>query len=380
MLKNKHNNHQNFSYSLKKDFENSKKPLCVLVKDNNEAVYLKNELSLLIGSDEILLFPENDILPYDHFSVPEKITKQRFKIINNTDKKKHILITTIKNLFELYPSKDYFKSMENFSIGKKISLNNIIKIIESLNYQKKNNVENINEYSLRGGIIDIHTPLYDNPLRVEIFDDIIESIRLFDVDSQLSIKNIKNFSISQGDLISLNSSIRNQFIDKWREYFVDVDERYCPLFQKIKNYNKVEGLEIYFPFFFNETTSFFNLFKSYEFVKFQELSSQIKKYKDFIEERYKDESLDNTRPLINPLNLYTNINEILKFEKSFRLVESNTFTIPYKNIDNLITSLKNNQTDNNKYIFISTSLTKIKDIQNNALLKNSLITNINVVV
>ena len=66
MLKNKHNNHQNFSYSLKKDFETSKKPLCVLVKDNNEAVYLKNELSLLIGSDEILLFPENDILPYDH--------------------------------------------------------------------------------------------------------------------------------------------------------------------------------------------------------------------------------------------------------------------------------------------------------------------------
>ena len=331
---------------------------------------------MLLGSDEILLFPENDILPYDHFSVPEKITKQRFKIINNSDKKKHILITTIKNLFELYPSKEYFKSMENFSIGKKISLNNIIKIIESLNYQKKTNVENINEYSLRGGIIDIYTPLYDNPLRVEIFDDIIESIRLFDVDSQLSIKNIKNFSISQGDLISLNSSITNQFIDKWREYFVDVDERYCPLFQKIKNYNKVEGLEIYFPFFFNETTSFFNLFKSYEFVKFQELSSQIKKYKDFIEERYKDESLDNTRPLINPLNLYTNINEILKFEKSFRLVESNTFTIPYKNIDNLITSLKNNQTDNNKYIFISTSLTKIKDIQNNALLKNCLITNI----
>ncbi len=376
MLNNKHNNHQNFSYSLKKDFENSKKPLCVLVKDNNEAVYLKNELSLLIGSDEILLFPENDILPYDHFSIPEKITKQRFKIINNTDKKKHILITTIKNLFELYPSKEYFKSMENFSIGKKISLNNIIKIIESLNYQKKTNVENINEYSLRGGIIDIYTPLYDNPLRIEIFDDIIESIRLFDVDSQLSIKNIKNFSISQGDLISLNSSITNQFIDKWREYFVDVDERYCPLFQKIKNHHKVEGIEIYFPFFFNETTSFFNLFKNYEFVKFQELSSQIKKYKDFIEERYKDESLDNTRPLINPLNLYTNINEVLKFEKSLRLVESNIFTIPYKNIDDLITSLKNNQTDNNKYIFISTSLTKIKDIQNNALLKNCLITNI----
>jgi len=377
MLKNKYNNHQNFSYSLNKDFENSKKPLCVIVKNNKEAIYLKNELTLLIDSAEILFFPENDILPYDHFSIPEKITKQRFKIINETNNTNHILITTIKNLFDLHPSKEYFKSMENFSIGKNISLNDLINIIESLNYQKKNNVESINEYSVRGGIIDIYTPLYDDPLRIEIFDDAIESIRLFDVDSQLSIKNIKNFSISQGDVISLNALTTNQFINKWREYFVDIDERYCPLFQKIKNNHKVEGKEIYFPFFFNETTSFFNLFKHYEFVKFEDLSRQIKSYKNFIDERYEDESLDNNRPLIRPVDLYVDINKILKFEKDSRLIDVKTFTFPYNNLNDLIASFENNGKDKNKYIFMSSSLSKLEDIQNNIEVKNSLIGSIN---
>ena len=236
MLKNKHNNYQNFSYSLKEDFDKSDKSICLLVKDNNEAVYVNNELSLLMESEKILVFPENDILPYDHFSIPEQITKERFKIIN-ANQNKHILVTSIKNLFDMYPRKENFQSMGEFSIGKKISLANLLKVVESLNYMKKANVEKINEYSVRGGIVDIYTPLYSNPLRIEIFDDILESIRFFDVDTQLSIDKIKSFSLSKGNIISLDDMTVNMFVDNWRQYFTDIDERYCLMFQNIKKHN-----------------------------------------------------------------------------------------------------------------------------------------------
>ena len=183
--------------------------------------------------------------PMTIFSIPKNINKKRFKIINNNSQDKHILITSIKNLFDRYPTIDNFKSKKSYEVGSQISLNELIKILESLNYIKKDNVENINEYTVRGGIIDIYTPIYKNPLRVEIFDDKIESIRFFNIDNQLSIKETKNFSLTKGDVISFDKSTINLFIDSWREYFSDFDERYCSLFQNIKNQIPVEGIEIY---------------------------------------------------------------------------------------------------------------------------------------
>ena len=96
--------------------------------------------------------------------------------------------------------------------------------------------------------------MYKNPLRIEIFDNNIESIRLFDVESQSSNSEIKKFSLSKGDLIPLNIDSVNLFKSKWRDYFQDSDERYCELFQLINNNKMPEGIEVYLPFFFNGTS------------------------------------------------------------------------------------------------------------------------------
>ena len=149
MLKNKHIHNQNYSYSLADNFTKNNESLCVITEDNDQARYLVNELKLILDEDEIIYFQENDILPYDHFSVPEKITKSRFKIINkDLGSKNHILIASVKSLFERFQHKDYYKSLNNFKINSKISLSELVNIVESLNHQKKSNVENINEYSV----------------------------------------------------------------------------------------------------------------------------------------------------------------------------------------------------------------------------------------
>ena len=74
MTKNKQNKYQNYAYSIKKYFDKSSNSLCLVTKDNIESKYIFNELSILIENKPIQLFPENDILPYDHFSIPEEIT------------------------------------------------------------------------------------------------------------------------------------------------------------------------------------------------------------------------------------------------------------------------------------------------------------------
>ena len=181
MLKKNHNNNRNYSYRVKEYFEKQNDSLCILAKDNNEAKYLFNELKLFIDNDLIQYFPDNELLPYDHFSIPESLVKKRFQIINSDIEGKNIVVSSIKNLFERFPSKDLFNSIKTYKIGSQLALNQLIQIVDELNYKKKSNVENLNEYSLRGGIIDIFSPTYADPLRIEIFNEKIESIRLFDV-------------------------------------------------------------------------------------------------------------------------------------------------------------------------------------------------------
>ena len=204
MFKNKYNKYQNLIYEIFEQFQISDQSICLITKNNQESIYIYNGLKYFFDEDCLKLFPETEVLPYDHFSSPERVIQNRFQIINEAYLSKNILITSIKNIFERYPEIEYFKSFETFKLGHKISVLNLVKVIESLDYVKKTNVEVINDYAVRGGIVDIFSPMYENPLRIEIFDDTIESIRFFDSETQLSIKNIDKFFLSKGSLFSLN--------------------------------------------------------------------------------------------------------------------------------------------------------------------------------
>ena len=377
MLNNKNKIYHNFSYSLSESFFNSKKSICLIVKDNKEAVYLKNELKFLIAEKDIKLFPENDILPYDHFSVPKSINKQRFEIINKDTDSKHILITSIKNLFDKYPIKENFQSKNSFNVGSNLSINNLIKIVTSLNYNKMDNVENINEYTCRGGIIDIFTPIYKNPLRIEIFDDVIESIRFFNKDTQLSINTAQNFMLTKGDIISLDQLTIDLFIDKWREYFNEFDERYCSIFQNIKNQETTEGIEIYFPFFFKETSSFFDLFSDYEYLRFEDLTDDVDKYEQFINSRFNDETNEIDRPLINPNDFYTSSLEIINHIKKTELIKPSSFNCLYENSDQLVENYNKHISSDVKYILMTSISSELDKLKNNTSFNIPVITDIN---
>ena len=347
-------------FEANKDKDNA---LCVIVENAKEAKLLKNELNLYLDATKVDYFPENEILPYDHFSVPESIVKERFKILNSIDNNK-IIISTVKNLFEVYPKIDFFKSRKSFNLGNKLSIESFEAILKSLNYLKVNKIDSLNQYSLRGGIVDVYSPIYSNPLRIEIFDDSIESIRLFDVDTQLSIQKITEFNISKGSISSLDESGLKVFKDAWREYFQDYDERDCEIFQKLNNKELAEGSEIYHPLFFQSKSNFFELFSDYKFIINKELSSSIKSYSGFIQQRFNDENIDIKRPLIKPDEMFikssfieNKVNEIPLFCDSF----SEYSDFKYKDFDDFSRAeVFNNLKE--KRIILMTSITSEYEI------------------
>ena len=130
MFKNKYNKYQNLIFEIFEQFQISDQSICLITKNNQESIYIYNGLKYFFDDDRLKLFPETEVLPYDHFSSPERVIQNRFQIINEAYSSKNILITSIKNIFERYPEIEYFKSFEAFKLGHKISVLNLVKVIE----------------------------------------------------------------------------------------------------------------------------------------------------------------------------------------------------------------------------------------------------------
>ena len=248
----------------------------------------------------IHLLPDNEILPFDNFSPNESITKQRLNFLaNGLTKKNNIVVTSIANLFQLIQPVYFYKNFLPIASGRKYDFQELIKNLNDLGYQRVENVESINEFSVRGGIIDVFPGYRKNPLRIDFFDDEIEEIREFDTESQLSIKKIESFSLSNGLNVPLDSKSIELFKIQWRDYFKKYDERDCKIFNSIINGKLIEGYEVYLPFFFKnkKLSNIFDIFKFGHLVYFDESLDRISKYENHILERRQDESLDICRPL-----------------------------------------------------------------------------------
>ena len=201
------------------------KSICYVASTNAEALMISKELSLYLHNNQIQYFPEKEILPYDHFSSPESIIKNRFSILNETNKNSKILITSVKNLFERFPPKNFFKSLKSYSINDHLSLSDFKELLTDNYFINNDYVDGINQFSSRGGVVDFWPPIYQSPIRIEFFDQTIESIRMFDPSSQLTIKKIDEFSITTGSYVPMNDVGLTTFSDKWNDYFSIYDER-----------------------------------------------------------------------------------------------------------------------------------------------------------
>ena len=353
---------QSVAFEICNKFRKTKKSLCIIVDNVRNAQLLKNEISFHIGDDSVEFFPENEILPYDHFSVPESITKRRFHILNKFNQR-NIVITTVKNLFERYPPISHFKSFKNFEINQILSIKDLVAILETLNYSKKENVENINDYSLRGGIVDFYTPIYKHPLRIEVFDNKIESIRFFDVSTQSSIKRESKFSISTGSIISLNEGSIKLFKDQWRNYFNDYDERNNKIFQSINNGKHIEGEEIYLPFFFKEMSTFFDLFQDREFLRINDLDVSINEFYEQIISRFDEENIDHSRSLLMPDHAFVNINKIKKTVNNLKEIHiEDKYVELKKDFENVLSDIEKKEIDYEKVLLLTSQLSEYESI------------------
>lgn len=233
-----------------------------------EVKKLKNKIKIMICPDEekslcllndaktlfshALYFPAKDIFFYNSDIAGSELMEERLKVIENIFTCEDLfIVTTMEAAIERINS---FSSINEMSIdvklGKIMKMSSFIGELSNAGYERYSRVDEKGQFSVRGSIIDIFSYTMKNPVRIEFFDDEVDSIREFDIESQRSIKNMESINIfianddkKSADAISLlELSLREdvdlivddmqlvlESISKWRELYLDNDENYVDI-------------------------------------------------------------------------------------------------------------------------------------------------------
>ena len=255
--------------------------------------------------DEVVLLPHTETLPYDFFSPSKNIRNHRMQTLSKLlSDEKHTLITSIQALMSPCPDKTHLLPFELLETDQLINRKNFIYGLKNSGYERKDIVTEMGEYSLRGSIIDIYPTGSELPIRIEINNRKIESLRTFSPVSQVTIKRINSFFALPPQEYSLSEKGINSFKINWRKAF-DAFEEDSDIFKSISKGKAEEGTEIYLPLFFNGKITAISFLENFDLVLLdQNVEKELKEYQSLIDERFEEYRYDIKRPLLEPRDIF----------------------------------------------------------------------------
>ena len=192
--------------TYKKYLENYNKNIVLICSSTYKANKLYSSIANLVNKDDIILFLENEMIRVEYISESKDILANKiyalYKMVNSNHK---IFIFTPSSFFRFYPKKEEFlDSIISLKVNESYDFDKLIKKLSELGYYKVPKIDQSLQFASRGDVIDIFTMNYDNPIRIEFFDDTIESIRFFDIATQSSISTIDKIDILPATTLIFN--------------------------------------------------------------------------------------------------------------------------------------------------------------------------------
>ncbi|MFQ3361912.1 MAG: transcription-repair coupling factor (superfamily II helicase) [Woeseiaceae bacterium] len=294
-------------------------PVIILAENSQHAEQLKDELIFFNKDDcSIELFPEWETLPYDSFSPHQDIISNRLTILSNqTRSKQRIIILTVSSLLNRLPPCKYINSHSLFlDVGNNLEHQDLIDKLAHNGYRKVSQVEDHGEYASRGSLLDVFPMGTIKPIRVEVYDCEIESLRYFNVDSQLSEGEIQSVTILPAKEIPLDEASIKYFRHCYRERF-DGAPTQSQVYNDITNAIAHAGIEYYLPLFYKKTANFFDYFNENITVFAPSNTEEIlNTFWEDIQNRYKLYSHNIEKPLLKPTEAFIDIETIKEILKN----------------------------------------------------------------
>ncbi|MCB5195148.1 transcription-repair coupling factor [Deefgea salmonis] len=305
------------------DYAHVARPLVILTANAQEAGRLKDELSFFLPEKTVLQLPDWETLPYDHFSPHSDLISERLATLwqarqNAID----VLIVPLQTAMGVLPPVEFLTATTFFiKKGDAFDADQLRADMAFAGYNHVTQVYGPGEFSIRGGLIDLFPMGSTLPFRIDLFDNEIESIRTFDVDTQRSLYPVPEIRLLPAREFPTDEQGRKTFRQNFREAF-EGDPSKARLYKDISNGVIPAGIEYYLPLFFEHTATVFDyLPKDSVLVLHGALMGAAEQYWQDIAERHKLSYGDKDRPLLAPRTLFVAPDLLFGHIKNYRRIE-----------------------------------------------------------
>ncbi|WP_372932283.1 transcription-repair coupling factor [Shewanella putrefaciens] len=287
----------------------------LVTSDTPSALSLELELSYLLGKCDIKvrLFPDRETLPYDSFSPHQDLISQRLETLSQISQTEHsVVIVPVTTLMMRLPPKAYL-SANVFVLkkGDKYQLHNVRQHLTDTGYHLVEQVYEHGEFAIRGSILDIFPTGVNMSLRIELFDDEVETIRHFDPETQRSLHPVESIRLLPAKEFPTDSAAIEGFRQRYRRRFEVIVKEPESVYQLVSRNLMPAGIENYLPLFFDEVATLFDyLPKETQLVTLGDIEKSARAHLQEVETRYQDRRVDPLRPLLAPKELYLLIEEL----------------------------------------------------------------------
>ncbi len=291
----------------------------VVTPDTSQAIQLQTVLSTLT-TDPVIFFPDWEILPYDLFSPHQDIISQRLSALSFlTRAKRGIFIVPMSTLMQKVLPPEYLQ--QNVFLVKKGDELNLTQLRENLiksGYRAVEQVLSHGEFAVRGALLDLFPMGSNAPFRLDFFDDEVDSIRTFDVDSQRSLQEIDEIRLLPAHEFPINDSGIEAFRRRFRETFGEIRHDPEHIYQQISKGTLPAGIEYWQPLFFDEMATLFDyLAPNTLMVTWQENHAKGERFWADANERFENRRVDPMRPLLPPERLWLSVENVNLALKNF---------------------------------------------------------------
>ncbi len=293
--------------------------ICVVTPDTQTALQLHKVLETLV-TIPIVLFPDWETLPYDNFSPHQDIISHRLSALYFLrTAKTGIFILPINTLMQrLAPPEFLQQNVFLVKKGEQLDFTKLCQQLAKAGYRAVDQVLSHGEYALRGGLLDLFPMGSDVPYRLDFFDDEVDSIRIFDVDSQRTSQEIDEIRLLPAHEFPINDQGIETFRLNFRQNFPEIRRDPEHIYQQVSKGTLVAGIEYWQPLFFDHMASFFDYLPANTlFINWMDNQEKGELFYQDAEKRYESRRVDPMRPLLPPSSLWLSMETINKQLKQY---------------------------------------------------------------
>ncbi|MEI7180770.1 transcription-repair coupling factor [Pectobacterium carotovorum] len=304
----------------------------LIAPDMQNALRLRDEIQQFTDQ-HVTTLPDWETLPYDSFSPHQEIISTRlstlYQLPNMT---RGVLILPVNTLMQrVCPHSFLHGHALVLKKGQRLSRDKLRSQLEQAGYRSVDQVMEHGEYATRGALLDLFPMGSEEPYRIDFFDDEIDSLRLFDVDTQRTLNEVPHINLLPAHEFPTDKTAIELFRSQWREQF-EVRRDAEHIYQQVSKGVWPAGIEYWQPLFFSEPLpSLFSYFPNNTLlVNTGNLEQSAERFWQDIQQRFESRCVDPMRPLLPSDSLWLRVDGLFTELKAWPRVQLKTDTLPEK--------------------------------------------------